>query len=219
MASGLAVELLSGDRAGPGHDPGRRSRHRDRRHGCKPADKVARLEALAAQDRQVLMVGDGLNDAPALAAAHVSLSPAIAVDISQTAADAVFQGQRLEPVLTALDVACRARRLVRQNLAMSFGYNMLTVPLAVIGLRHPADRRSRHVGQLDRRRLQRAPPQLAGRCAGGQAGACGRRSRTGRLRPSAALRLNRCAGSPEPSPASHKTSDRDRSPRLAGVHP
>ena len=91
------------------------------------------------------MVGDGLNDAPALSAAHVSLSPSTAVDVSQTAADMVFQGIKLSPILEVLDVARRSGRLVRQNFAMTFLYNLVTIPLAVGGLGHPADRGGGHV--------------------------------------------------------------------------
>ncbi len=134
---GLTVELLSGDREGTVSDAAALLGIADWRAGCRPADKVARLEALAAEGRRVLMVGDGLNDAPALAAAHVSLSPASAADISQTAADAVFQGERLSPLLEVLDLAGRAQRLVRQNFGLAFGYNVLTVPLAVLGLVTP----------------------------------------------------------------------------------
>ncbi len=102
-----------------------------------PAAKVGHLAALAAAGRTVLMVGDGLNDAPALAAATVSMSPATAVDVSQTIADAVFQGRLLEPVLEALITARRADRLVRENFALAILYNLVTVPLAVCGLVTP----------------------------------------------------------------------------------
>jgi P-type Cu2+ transporter len=130
---GLQVLLLSGDRApvvgavaaAAGIDQWAAS--------CTPAEKVERLAALRAAGRQVLMVGDGLNDAPALAAASVSLSPASAADIAQNAADAVFQGDLLAPVVETVAVARRARTLVTQNLALAIGYNVVAVPLAVLG--------------------------------------------------------------------------------------
>jgi Cu2+-exporting ATPase len=130
---GLAVELLSGDRRETVAAVAVQLGIADWRAQCSPSDKVARLEALSAEGRRILMVGDGLNDAPALAAAAVSVSPSSAVDISQTAADAVFQGRALAPILELLEVARRTQRLVRQNLALAFLYNLLTVPLAVLG--------------------------------------------------------------------------------------
>lgn len=101
--------------------------------GLKPAQKVARLAALAAQGRKTLMVGDGLNDAPALAGAHVSMSPSSAADLAQNVADAVFMGDRLKPVCAALQASKRAIGAMRQNLAMAALYNAAAVPLAIFG--------------------------------------------------------------------------------------
>jgi len=98
-----------------------------------PSDKIALVNQARDKGHTVLMVGDGLNDAPALKAAHVSMSPATAADISQTAADFVFQGENLNAVAEAIGTAKRARALVFQNFALAFGYNLIAVPLAVSG--------------------------------------------------------------------------------------
>ena len=134
---GLEVELLSGDNGPVVASAAEELGIRRFRARCSPPDKVERLEELARNGHKVLMVGDGLNDAPALAAAHASLSPSTAVDISRTTADAVFQGDHLAPLVELIEVARAARRLVLQNLALAFGYNIITIPLAMAGLVTP----------------------------------------------------------------------------------
>ena len=99
----------------------------------KPAEKIAIIDTLKAQGRRVLMVGDGLNDAPALAAAHVSLSPISAADLTQAQADAVFLGEKLAPVVESIAIARRARRLMSENLWLAAIYNAIAVPVAIAG--------------------------------------------------------------------------------------
>ncbi|MBK8210780.1 MAG: heavy metal translocating P-type ATPase metal-binding domain-containing protein [Rhodospirillales bacterium] len=130
---GYPLLLLSGDRAPVVSRTAKEVGIERWEAVLRPTDKLARLTELAAAGRRVLMIGDGLNDAPALAAAHASMSPSSAIDVAQTAADAVFQGSRLAPVLEAVRVAQRARALVRQNLVLSLGYNLIAVPLAIAG--------------------------------------------------------------------------------------
>jgi Cu2+-exporting ATPase len=137
LRMGYRVELLSGDRPVVAGAMAGRLGIAHWRGGCTPAAKAARLRELADAGHRVCMVGDGLNDAPALGLAHVSLSPAEAMEIAQNAADAVFQGDRLRPVLELLTVARRARRLVLQNLGLAFAYNATTIPLAMAGLVTP----------------------------------------------------------------------------------
>jgi Cu2+-exporting ATPase len=132
-AAGYGLELLSGDRETIVSAAGAAAGFRDWRGDVRPDGKMARLEALKAQGRRVLMIGDGLNDAPSLAAGHASISPSTAADISQTAADAVFQGERLASVIETLAVASAARRMALQNFAIALAYNVISVPLATAG--------------------------------------------------------------------------------------
>jgi Cu2+-exporting ATPase len=130
---GFDLRILSGDRPAAVAPVAARLGISQWQGALDPARKIAAIEALQAQGRRVLMVGDGLNDAPALAAAHVSLSPISAAHIAQAHADAVFLGERLEPVREALATARRARALMRQNLWLAVIYNAIAVPIAVAG--------------------------------------------------------------------------------------
>jgi Cu2+-exporting ATPase len=136
-ALGLDLHILSGDRleavAPITEALGIRSWHA----GLKPAEKIARLAEMKAAGRRVLMVGDGLNDVPALAAAYVSLSPISAAEITQAQADAVFLGEPLTPVLDAVRIARQARELMMQNLWIAVLYNSIAVPVAIVGVVTP----------------------------------------------------------------------------------
>lgn len=129
---GIRCGIASGDRAEPVATVGAQLGIAAT-GGMKPADKLDLLARRAAAGHRVLMVGDGLNDGPALAGAHVSLAPGGASDVSQQAADAVFVGARLMPVALAVRVARAAMRIVKENFAMAVVYNMLAVPLAIMG--------------------------------------------------------------------------------------
>jgi Cu2+-exporting ATPase len=132
-AHGMAVELLSGDRRKVVAELAEDLQITDFHPELLPRHKVQRLEELGLQGRKTLMIGDGLNDGPALSAAYVSMAPSSAADVGRAAADLVFFGGRLSAVTEALRIAATAHRLVRQNLALAIGYNLLVVPIALTG--------------------------------------------------------------------------------------
>ena len=102
-----------------------------------PADKSARVQALAKDGAKVLMVGDGLNDTAALAAAHVSISPASALDAARVASDIVLLGGDLSPIAAACTTARSATRRIRENFRIATIYNVIAVPLAIAGFATP----------------------------------------------------------------------------------
>lgn len=102
-----------------------------------PDQKVEAIKVAGEGDGKVLMVGDGINDAPALRAAHVSMAPSSAADIGRNAADFIFTHNRLADVQFALKLSKRASRIVAQNFGLAVCYNAVAIPLAVMGYATP----------------------------------------------------------------------------------
>ncbi|QDP24754.1 cation-translocating P-type ATPase [Bradyrhizobium cosmicum] len=136
-ARNIGIEILSGDREPAVKAAAHALGVPEWRAGVTPADKIARIEELKQRGAKVLMVGDGMNDAPSLAAAHVSMSPISAAHLSQATADLVFLGRPLAPVVAAIDASRKALHLMRQNLWLAIGYNVLAVPVAISGVVTP----------------------------------------------------------------------------------
>lgn len=137
QALGLPSQLLSGDAPQAVAAAAREAGLTRFEGALSPADKIARIKALADGGAKPLMIGDGLNDAAALASAYVSAAPGGAVDATQAAADIVFQGEKLSAVPEAIGVARQARRRVVENIGFSMMYNVLAVPAAMAGLITP----------------------------------------------------------------------------------
>ncbi|WP_313313906.1 cation-translocating P-type ATPase [Pulveribacter sp.] len=135
--AGVAVQLLSGDRGGAVQRVAARAGIDTAQGDCTPQDKLERLRALQQAGHRVAMVGDGLNDGPVLAGAHVSFAFGRAVPLAQSKSDLVVMGDNLGLVAQTLTLSRRTLRIVRQNLWWAAGYNALGVPLAIAGLMPP----------------------------------------------------------------------------------
>ncbi|MER8648846.1 cation-translocating P-type ATPase [Mesorhizobium sp. M1121] len=131
--AGMCVEMLSGDTAKACAEVADVLGVDDFVPCLLPSGKVERIESLARDGHKVLMVGDGLNDTPALSAAHVSIAPATAADIGRNAADFVFLRESLLAIPLALDVSRKAGSLIRQNITIAIVYNAVAVPIAILG--------------------------------------------------------------------------------------
>ena len=136
-ARGLSVEMLTGDTPAIAAHIADEVGITDWRAAVRPEEKAARLQDLAKSGTRTLMVGDGINDAAALALAHVSIAPGSATDISQKAADMVLRGDDLTPIVEAVDVARKARRLVLENFGLALIYNLTAIPMAALGIVTP----------------------------------------------------------------------------------
>jgi Cu2+-exporting ATPase len=136
-ARGMRVVLLSGDVTAAVDTFAARVGIDESVADARPGEKAALVERLAQQGRRVLMVGDGMNDTAALAAAHVSISPATALEAARAASDMVLTGRSLAAIAEAMETATAARRRIKENFTIASVYNLLAVPLAVAGLCSP----------------------------------------------------------------------------------
>ncbi|MDR0808039.1 MAG: HAD-IC family P-type ATPase, partial [Gemmobacter sp.] len=134
---GKQIRLISGDTEGAVASLAERLGITDWIAGALPAEKAALVTELTAAGRHVLMVGDGLNDTAALAAADVSISPASALDAARVASDIVLLGQDMAPIADAARIAGQTARRIRENFAISALYNLVAVPLALVGAATP----------------------------------------------------------------------------------
>ncbi|WP_300072719.1 heavy metal translocating P-type ATPase [uncultured Ruegeria sp.] len=137
LSAGKEVILISGDSQGAVSAMADKLRIETWMAEALPRDKAQRIQELGNQGHRVLMVGDGLNDTAALAAAHVSISPASALDAARVASDIVLLGNDLSPIAEACDTAVKATRRIRENFQIATVYNVIAVPLAVAGLATP----------------------------------------------------------------------------------
>ncbi len=132
-ARGWQVLLLSGDSSPMVQQIAQELGIDDARGGLTPDDKLSVLKNLHAEGRHVLMLGDGVNDVPVLAAADISIAMGSATDLAKTSADAILLSNRLSSLVSAFSVAKHTRKIIIENLAWATLYNGLIIPFAAIG--------------------------------------------------------------------------------------
>ncbi|MFQ5439230.1 MAG: HAD-IC family P-type ATPase, partial [Paracoccaceae bacterium] len=136
-AANIDVRLMTGDARWAAEDVARKTGIKNLIASADPAEKSARIAELSRAAHKVLMVGDGLNDTAALSIAHVSLSPASAIDAARVASDIVILGDDFSPLFACLTTARSARARIRENFALAALYNAVAVPVAVLGFATP----------------------------------------------------------------------------------
>ena len=136
-ALGIHVVMLSGDNTATSQAIAQQAGVDEFRAEILPQDKAGHVQSFRSQDQLVGMVGDGINDAPALAAADVSFAMKSGSDIAIEAADITLMRNDLTSVVDAIDLSRAALKKIRQNLFFAFGYNVLGIPLAMLGMLNP----------------------------------------------------------------------------------
>ncbi|NRA87308.1 MAG: HAD-IC family P-type ATPase, partial [Rhizobiales bacterium] len=135
--SGIEVAILSGDRHQTVKDVADQLQIKNWQANCSPQDKLKAVKQHQAAGKTVFVIGDGSNDAPALAAADISMSPGSASDVSQLSADLIFQSQSLFAAYRVWQVSKLSRKLIKQNIGLAIGYNAIAVPIAIFGFATP----------------------------------------------------------------------------------
>jgi len=134
--AGIKITLLTGDSQTNAESVAKEIGIEHVVSGAKPQDKLNYLKSVDSKDI-TMMIGDGINDAPTLAGAHLSVAMGGGTDVAKASADMVLLGDHLERILEARKLALQTRKIIRENLAWSLGYNLLILPLAVTGLVAP----------------------------------------------------------------------------------
>ena len=134
---GLSTALVSGDNRVAVDSVAAALEIDERHHECTPEDKLAVIESAQQRGERVVMIGDGINDAPVLAGADTSIAPAHGALLAQTSADVIMLGESLAPLTTAIEMSRKTMRIVRQNLVWAIVYNALALPLAAAGFVPP----------------------------------------------------------------------------------